>query len=196
MKAYIIAALFFALLGIPALAQDPKTDVASTNVADKATNSDTVTVRDYVEALMTARDRFIDQRFTDSASAVDAALASINFRLAGVNEFRQTLTDQANNFATKDMLAALTLRLGDMQTRIEGLSSRLIMIESSGSPAAVQSTKDIQALSERISTIESQRDTTSSNLNWVLAAGAALAGIVLTWVTIRSRATPPNTTRT
>jgi uncharacterized protein YqfB (UPF0267 family) len=189
MRLIIIALV--AILPLAAHAQDAAAiDVASTNVADNITGPDTVTVRDYVEALMAARDRLIDQRFDDNKVMVDAALASINLRLLGVNEFRQTLADQANNFASKDTVASLAARLADEQARDEGLATRLVTIESSGSPTALQNAKDVQALAARIASIEAQRTTTADNFGWVLTFGGALAGIVGTWVLVRSRNAP------
>jgi hypothetical protein len=56
-------------------------------------NGSTVTWREYV-----------DLRFADFQRAVDKAENTMNERLAGMNEFRDTLRDQAGKFVTRDEL--------------------------------------------------------------------------------------------
>ncbi len=53
-------------------------------------------MKDYVDALFAAQNR-----------AVLAALTSQNERLNGMNEFRQTLTDQSATFATRESVDIL-----------------------------------------------------------------------------------------
>jgi hypothetical protein len=59
-------------------------------------SSDGVSIRDY-----------IDLRFTEFQRAVDKAEATMGSRLAGMNEFRDTLKDQASRFITRDDLRFL-----------------------------------------------------------------------------------------
>ena len=55
--------------------------------------SDGVSLRDY-----------IDQRLSDVQRAVDKAQETMDKRLEGMNEFRDTLKDQASRFVTRDEL--------------------------------------------------------------------------------------------
>jgi len=55
--------------------------------------------------------RYVDARFADHDKqhqaehrALDAASASVNLRLAGMNEFRESLNDASRTFVTRDVL--------------------------------------------------------------------------------------------
>lgn len=72
----------------------------------------TDSLKEHVEALMNERDRRYEQRFQAQEAAVKAAIhsadranskaeAAMEKRFDGVNEFRQTLSDQAGQFITR-----------------------------------------------------------------------------------------------
>jgi hypothetical protein len=95
-----------------------------------------VALRGYLDAklkdlsdLAYERDRRYEQRFTDSAKAVDAALAAAKEavikaetatekRFESVNEFRQTLSDQTRHFITREVFDT---KLDLVLTNIQGL---------------------------------------------------------------------------
>lgn len=136
---------------------------------------------------MDERDRRYEQRFQAASEAVKIALDSINVRLLGVNEFRQTLSDQQETFATRDSFNALNLRLEDTLGRITALATRLTTIESSGSPAAIQNAKDISALGLRLTESESRTAGQAQFFSVVGTAAGLIFGVIGAWAVISSR---------
>lgn len=78
----------------------------------------TATLKEYVDAQFSAILRLLDERKDAQQQAIAAALASVKEaiqkaenaterRFDSVNEFRQTLTDQAGTFATRDQVETL-----------------------------------------------------------------------------------------
>jgi len=67
------------------------------------------TLKEHVLKLMAEYDRRYQQQFTDSKEAVDKALESLNKRLDGMNEFRNTLKDQESKYLTRSDAVALSL---------------------------------------------------------------------------------------
>jgi hypothetical protein len=47
-------------------------------------------------------ERFTDEKFRSRDTAVNVAIAALNVRLNGMNEFRETLHDQATRFVTRE----------------------------------------------------------------------------------------------
>jgi len=91
------------------------------------------TLKKYVEALFAERDARYSQRFTDSETATRAALAAAEKAVAkaetaserrfeAVNEFRQTLSDQAATFITRTEAVAIMDRNTE---RIQELADRI-----------------------------------------------------------------------
>lgn len=78
----------------------------------------TGTLKEYVDTQFAAIIRLLDERKDAQQQAIAAALASVKEaiqkaenaterRFDSVNEFRQTLTDQATHFATRDQVETL-----------------------------------------------------------------------------------------
>jgi hypothetical protein len=59
-----------------------------------------ISLREHIEARLEALEKHIDSRFDAAQQAVDKAEKTMNERLSGMNEFRDTLRDQATRFAT------------------------------------------------------------------------------------------------
>lgn len=86
-----------------------------------------VRMKSYVDALFAAQDR-----------AVLAALASQDKRLDGMNEFRQTLTDQASHFASKESVELLRTDFDRRQGSKAGITAAWgYIIGAVGAGAAV-----------------------------------------------------------
>ncbi len=66
--------------------------------------SDTVTIKDY-----------IDGRLSDLKDSIDNARDSMNTRLEGMNEFRDSLRDQAQRFATREQVEALSIQVQELR---------------------------------------------------------------------------------
>lgn len=73
--------------------------------------SDGISIRDY-----------IDLRFIDSQRAIDKAEATMSRRLDGMNEFRDTLKDQAARFITRDELGTILDKLRDNVASLQKLA--------------------------------------------------------------------------
>ncbi|OFV80214.1 MAG: hypothetical protein A2Y78_04795 [Acidobacteria bacterium RBG_13_68_16] len=84
---------------------------------------------------------YFDQRFAESQRSIDKAEHLMEQRLAGMNEFRDTLRDQASRFVTREeMLAAIKAlpcvihesrvsSLDNWRARMEGVASqRSVMV--------------------------------------------------------------------
>lgn len=77
-----------------------------------ARGDESVSVRDYVDALLNERDKRHTQRDHFVEKAIDTALVSINQRLALLNELRA-------NVATKDQLISTDARISDIKSSLD-----------------------------------------------------------------------------
>lgn len=64
-----------------------------------------VSLREHIESNIKWLDRHVAVQIAAIEKATGVALATLNERLAGMNEFRDTLKDQAARLATKDEVA-------------------------------------------------------------------------------------------
>lgn len=74
----------------------------------------TVTLKQYVDALLRERDKRHDQRDRFMEKGIDAALVSINQRLGLLNELR-------GDVATKAQLEVMSLRISDVKSTLDGI---------------------------------------------------------------------------
>lgn len=74
-------------------------------------SNDPISLKEYMEALLREREE-----------AVRTALASLDRRLDGMNEFRQTLSDQSRNFMLRDEAERRLKTLEDQATKRSGFS--------------------------------------------------------------------------
>jgi hypothetical protein len=113
------------------------------------------TLHAHLAVLLDERDRRYSQRFTDLETALRAALAASERAIAkaeaaterrfeGVNEFRQTLSDQAATFVTRaestatiahvtERVQELTDRVNRTEGRAGGVSASVALLVSLGS---------------------------------------------------------------
>src|SRR6266581_2871626 len=82
--------------------------------------SDYVTLRDYFERLLHERDKAWTAQLASAETALNKAESALSKRLEGMNEFRDTLKDQAGHFVTIDMLDA---KLATIQSRLTMLDN-------------------------------------------------------------------------
>lgn len=71
------------------------------------TNSEVVTLREYIERLMGESDRRYEQRFAAQETALRTALSGLNEYKAASNEWRGALKDQSSQMATRSELTKL-----------------------------------------------------------------------------------------
>lgn len=74
-----------------------------------------VSLKEHIETILHWLDRLVAEKVTAIERATTIALTTLNERLAGMNEFRDTLKDQAARLATKDDFGALEKRLGTLE---------------------------------------------------------------------------------
>jgi len=67
----------------------------------------TVSLRDHFSEQIRWVDKYFEKQLDNSRTAIDKAEQQLNKRLEGMNEFRDTLKDQASKLATKDEMLAL-----------------------------------------------------------------------------------------
>ena len=90
-----------------------------------ADDENRVSIRDHFEEQIRWVDKYFSKRLDDSHVAIDKAEQQLNKRLEGMNEFRDTLKDQASKLATKDEMMAL---IGALDKRIQSVER----VQSSG----------------------------------------------------------------
>jgi Flp pilus assembly protein TadB len=94
-----------------------------------------VDLRDFILAVMDQMDLRYQQRFEAQTKAIDAALLAAKEavtkaenatekRFESVNEFRDTLSDQAATFITRVEYASLEKRVTELATRQENAAGR------------------------------------------------------------------------
>lgn len=112
---------------------------------------DHVSLREHVAEQIRAMDRYfhaklegvnytIEKAERELQDRTDKASAELSKRLDGMNEFRETLKDQASKLATKDDIAYIEKRLQSLerlQALAEGKASFTTILWSAGLSAAI-----------------------------------------------------------
>lgn len=143
----------------------------STEPAAGTSQATDVSLREYLTALISAVEKRSDARFeamkatvetafSTAQTAIDKAEEATEKRFEGVNEFRAALSDQANQFVTKETIDALVAKL---EAQIG------------------QNRKDLDALSRRIDVREGEiagSRLTYGNIAAMLATTAVIMGIL------------------
>jgi hypothetical protein len=83
-------------------------------------NGNTVTLREYIEAIMSERDRALTAAFTAQQAALNLATKNLELRLEKLNELRDEVTQDRQNYQTRDKA----------ETVEDGLNNRLSSLES------------------------------------------------------------------
>jgi len=111
----------------------------STDPAAGTSSATDVSLREFLAQRIDAVERRSEARFTAMQQAVDLALEATERRFEGVNEFRATLSDQAQHFVTNETLTAIIERLDakiernrDMITEVSKRIDRREGIEAGG----------------------------------------------------------------
>ncbi len=60
-----------------------------------------VSLRQYMDSRLEAMDKAITLQFRSNEIAISKAESAVDYRLANLNEFRQSLADQTKNFVTR-----------------------------------------------------------------------------------------------
>lgn len=84
-----------------------------------------VSLREYIEAKLEWLDRHVAQRIGAMDTAVRIALDTLNERLKGMNEFRDSLNDLTGRLSTKAEVAALEKALDARVKSLELSGARI-----------------------------------------------------------------------
>ena len=83
-------------------------------------NGNSVTLREYIEAIMSERDRALTAAFTAQQAALNLATKNLELRLEKLNELRQEVTQDRANYQTRDKA----------EIESDGMNQRLSALES------------------------------------------------------------------
>lgn len=94
-------------------------------------------IQSELDRRLAAQQRESDQRFTESVDRVQTALASLDKRLDGMNEFREALRDQQARMATTAYVDAVSVRMSNLEAAIERQRGRTAAITAIAGGLAV-----------------------------------------------------------
>ena len=77
--------------------------------------SDRVTLRDHFEKQIEWVDKYFQRQLDSAQDAITKAEDALKERLAGMNEFRKTIEDRADRFATKEYMESLEKRINSIE---------------------------------------------------------------------------------
>lgn len=92
---------------------------------------DIVSLKEYFLKLLEVRDREQEKQRAADQNAMEFARDAMDKRLEGMNEFRDTLRDQASRFVTREQLESLKEEVRNLQKGVavaEGKASQLSML--------------------------------------------------------------------
>lgn len=79
----------------------------------------TVSLHEHIDTEIKALDTILSNRLDSQDKALVVALQALNDRLAGMNEFRETLRDQASRLATREYVEGIEKRTSDEIKRLQ-----------------------------------------------------------------------------
>jgi hypothetical protein len=105
-------------------------------------NGNTVTLREYIEAIIGEKDRALSAAFKAQQDALNLATRNLELRLEKLNELRQEVTQDRANYQTRDRAEAdgdaMSRRLGDLESfRGKALGFGALLALISGAVGAI-----------------------------------------------------------
>ena len=85
-----------------------------------------ISLREYIEARLDSLEKHVDMRFDSAQTAINKAERTMNDRLGSMNEFRDTLRDQASRFATMLQLDEKMSTVIKLQERLRDLEKAAV----------------------------------------------------------------------
>jgi hypothetical protein len=89
-------------------------------------NGNTVTLREYIEAIMSERDRALTAAFTAQQAALNLATKNLELRLEKLNELRDEVTQDRQNYQTRDKAETVEDGLNLRLTSLEGFRGKAL----------------------------------------------------------------------
>jgi hypothetical protein len=89
-------------------------------------NGGTVTLREYIEAIMSERDRALTAAFTAQQAALNLATKNLELRLEKLNELRQEVTQDRANYQTRDKAELESDTVGQRISALESFRGKAL----------------------------------------------------------------------
>ena len=89
-------------------------------------NGNTVTLREYIEAIIGERDRALQAAFRAQQDALNLATRNLELRLEKLNELRNEVTQDRGNFLTRDRYESQHQALEDKVSSLEAFRGRAL----------------------------------------------------------------------
>jgi len=90
------------------------------------TNGNTVTLREYIEAIIGERDRALQAAFRAQQDALNLATRNLELRLEKLNELRTEVTQDRANFLTRDRYDSQHAALQDRVALLENFRGKAL----------------------------------------------------------------------
>jgi len=89
-------------------------------------NGTTVTLREYIEAIMSERDRALTAAFNSQQAALNLATKNLELRLEKLNELRQEVTQDRASYMTRDRAEATEDATNQRISALEGFRGKAL----------------------------------------------------------------------
>ena len=93
-----------------------------------ADNGNTVTLREYIEAIMSERDRALTAAFTAQQSALNLATRNLELRLEKLNELRQEVTQDRGEYVKREVYESRVNIVEKRQAWMTGVGAALVVL--------------------------------------------------------------------
>ena len=108
-------------------------------------NGNTVTLREYIEAIMSERDRALTAAFTAQQAALNLATKNLELRLEKLNELREEVTRDRSQYITRDryddahgVLENRTAVLENFRGKVLGFGALVSLLSAVGGAIVVK----------------------------------------------------------
>ena len=91
-------------------------------------NGATVTLREYIEAIMSERDRALTAAFTAQQSALNLATRNLELRLEKLNELRQEVTQDRGEYVKREVYESRVNIVEKRQAWMTGVGAALVVL--------------------------------------------------------------------
>ena len=91
-------------------------------------NGNTVTLREYIEAIMSERDRALTAAFTAQQSALNLATRNLELRLEKLNELRQEVTQDRGEYVKREVYESRVNIVEKRQAWMTGVGAALVVL--------------------------------------------------------------------
>ena len=122
--------------------------------------SDGITLREHLETIINSQKEYFESRLAAMDKAVNVSRVTMETRLEGMNEFRNSLKDQSGTFITR---TELTLTFDKLHAEIKGLAGR------------------IEGLELYKSSMEGKASQMSVNIAYLISIISIIFGIINLW---------------